>query len=213
MELNKKFFLMFLILLIFIIPQTICAEDKIDLSDSISDNMIVDDSNLKLNAHDLSNQDDADALNSIDGIGDVNNGDSSKKHAASLGDSSLGSYLADNDDLELCSTESSALEDDIYFVSDNDNSLEDKLSEELNDDEYSSNMLVETIISNEDDDLSINNPLKNTLKDDNSYNIFIISDTAGNNLFDSIHGNTCLFGNLFFPINIRLIKSFYPSSA
>ena len=50
MKLNKKIFLIFLILLALIIPQNICADADMDLSDvNGTDMMIGDNCNLKLN--------------------------------------------------------------------------------------------------------------------------------------------------------------------
>lgn len=197
MKLNKKFVLIFLILLIFIIPQSICASDN-SLSDFNGTNSITgDNSNLKL-ADFNQNQDNLNSINEIDDIGD---GISSDKLAANLGESSnglkanLGESLdnprtdlgesLDNPctDSGLGSAES--LDDESYFVSDNCNSFENEISEELSNDEFPiNNMLDEEIISDEDD--LIDTPLKNTLGDDESYNIFIISDTVGNNLFDTV---------------------------
>ena len=68
MKLNKKLFLIFLILLILIIPHTIYA-NEVDL-DVNSDNMMGDDYNLKLNQDNSPYYQD---LNSVNGMGDVKN--------------------------------------------------------------------------------------------------------------------------------------------
>ena len=106
MKLNKKLFLIFLILLILIIPQSICAADNLDLSDVNGADMVVDDCNLKLNDNDPMDYYDIGSLNSINEIDDIKNGISSDRV---------------DGDMALDSTKSSTLDDEGYFVSDNDN--------------------------------------------------------------------------------------------
>ena len=66
MKLNKKLFLISLILLILIIPQTISAAYNMDLSDvNATNEMIMDDCNLKLNDNNPIGQDNIGNLNSI----------------------------------------------------------------------------------------------------------------------------------------------------
>ena len=173
MKLNKKVFLVFLILLILIIPQNISADGNVDLSDANGTNEVMgDNSNLTLNDNAPINHGNVGNLHLINGIGDIKNGISSDR---------VGS------DLEEGSSQSVTLDDDSYFVSDNINSLEPKASEEsfINGEYTRNDMLDEMFISCDDSDLLNDATLKNSLKEDSSYNIFIISDTVGNNLFDS----------------------------
>ena len=187
MKLNKKIFLIFLILLALIIPQNICADADMDLSDvNGTDMMIGDNCNLKLNDNNPISHENIGNSNSINEIGNIKNGISSDR---------VGS------DLALGSSEST-LDDESYFVSDNINSLGYKNSEEsLSNDGYTRNNMLNKLIvaddesglvinahlaiSDDESDLLINSPLKNSLREGTSYNIFIISDTVGNNLFDS----------------------------
>ena len=165
MKLNKSLFLTFLIILILIIPNAIYA-NEVDLGVN-NYNMMEDDSNLMLNQDNSSGHD----LNSINGIGDVKNEISS---------------AVDDNSLEPYSRGSSTLEEKDYLVSDNSNSSEDITSEEsFNEEKFSNNMLDEEIITDDECDFLSNISLKNSLKDGSSYNIFIISDTVGNNLFDA----------------------------
>lgn len=180
MKLNKRIFLISLILLILIIPQSTSA-DNMDLTDA---NGLGDNSNLKLNVIGPTDQNIGD-FNSINEIGDVEDGISSYKLEANLGESSK-EYSTQNlgSDLDIKSSVSSALDDESYLVSDNNNSLGDESSEELIDDD-SNDMKIEELVFDEEADLEIDNPLKNSLKDVDSYNVFIVSDTVGNNLFDT----------------------------
>ena len=102
MKLNKKLFLIFLILLILIIPQSICAADNLDLSDVNGADMVADDCNLKLNDNDPMDYYDIGSLNSINEIDDIKNGISSDRV---------------DGDMALDSTKSSTLDDEGYFVS------------------------------------------------------------------------------------------------
>ena len=167
MKLNKKLFLIFLILLILIIPHTIYA-NEVDL-DVNSDNMMGDDYNLKLNQDNSPYYQD---LNSVNGMGDVKNEISSANV---------------DDNLEVNSNDGSTLDDENYLVSDNNDSLEEKASEGFFNKagDAESNMLNEGIISDEESDLLSDVSIKNSLRGDASYTIFIISDTVGNNLFDT----------------------------
>ena len=105
MKLNKKVFLVFLILLILIIPQNISADGNVDLSDANGTNEVMgDNSNLTLNDNAPINHGNVGNLHLINGIGDIKNGISSDR---------VGS------DLEEGSSQSVTLDDDSYFVSDN----------------------------------------------------------------------------------------------
>lgn len=171
MKLNKKLFLIFLILLILIIPQSICAADNLDLSDVNGADMVADDCNLKLNDNDPMDYYDIGSLNSINEIDDIKNGISSDRV---------------DGDMALDSTKSSTLDDEGYFVSDNDNSLNDVDSEDafMGEESSISNIIADDIVSTDDSDPLIETSLRNSLADGESYTIFIISDTVGNNLFD-----------------------------
>ena len=195
MKLNKKLFLIFLFLLILIIPQTIYA-NEVDL-DVNSNNVVGDDYNLKLSPDNSVAYKD---LNSVNGIENIKNEISSAK---------------DDNNLEQYSNGSSTVEDENYLVSENNNSFEDKTSEGffnegndsksnvLNEGEDSKgNVLNEEIISDEESDLS-DVAVKNSLKDDASYTVFIISDTVGNNLFDSA-ACEILENSSFSDVNINI---------
>ncbi len=181
MKLNKILFLFLisLILFILIIPQSISASDEIDLIDPTNSNNVIGDGfNLKLDQNQLgdSNIGDSDSINERD---DIKDGISSDKIGNNLemdAKSNLGSSSIDSN-----------LNDVNYYVSENnDDSLKDRTFEEvLNDELLGTPMLDEDVISDADSDLAINASLKDSLKDGNSYNIFIVSDTVGNNLFDT----------------------------
>ena len=131
MKLNKRIFLISLILLILIVPQSISA-DNMDLTDA---NGFGDNSNLKLNVIGPSDQN-IGGFNSINEIGDIEDGISSDKLGANLGESS-NEYSTQNlgSDLDIKSSVSSALDDESYLVSDNNKSLGYESSEELIDDD------------------------------------------------------------------------------
>ena len=204
MKLNKKIFFI-LLLLALIIPQTAFA---IDDNSNLNGNLALESTDLNLCSSSVDDSINANDMDENGLLDEVSNGYSN-------GDSSLDAFDSNlnlDDSSSISASDSNSknsnannMEDNTYFVSENIESQFEKLNlndlEELN--------LIGAECSDMDSDIidescCYDGISENTLNEGPEFNVFIISDTTGNNLFDAVAceilGNSS-FSNVKF--NIR----------
>ena len=187
MKLNKKIFFI-LLLLALIIPQAAFATDE--GNSNLNDNLALESTDLNLcssSVDDSINANDMDENGLLDEVSNYySNGDS--------GLDALDSNLNLDDSSSISASDSNSknsnannIEDNTCFVSENIESQFEKLNlnelEELN--------LIGAECSDMDSDIIdescyYEGDSENTLKEEPEFNVFIISDTTGNNLFDAV---------------------------
>ena len=205
MKINKKIFLVFL-LLVLIVPQAISAGDiDNDLTEDNSD-LVLDNHNLGTigNSHNDSIASSNDYLSSS-GNDDGNNLEMIGNDIAEddgLSSDYKGNLRSAEASSDICSD--SMVEDDPYIVSEN-------IEDQLNDNDELDVIGLNSIDLESDDDMNVDDeqisdsiPLESSiLGDDSIFNIFIISDTSGNNLFDTV-ACEILENSSFTNVNINI---------
>ena len=178
MNFNKKIFLVFLLLII-IVPQAVSASSDTNINSNLS----IDNSNQYLN----------DSFSSVSPVSDTN-GDSDSVSVSSVSDSNNHKNKLNQEigeDLEISNDNGNINDNDQYLVSENPKNqfLDDEQEITIMElDPLDSDTLNDEIdISDLDcDDSNLVESSKVSLNDGSTFNIFIVSDNTGNNLFDEV---------------------------